>query len=424
MHIQKELTELVNAGIISTDTAEAIHKYYASKNSGSSGKQLVIFGILGAVLIGLGIILIIAHNWDELSKPFKLLFAFLPLVTGQAACVYTLLKKNNSAAWRESAASFLVFAAGAAISLVSQIYNMEGNLSSFLFIWMLLCIPVVYGMQSAVASLVCIAGITWYAAETCYFHYGSGEDYYYWLLLAALLPFYYSLYRQKPASNFTVLHHWLVPLSLTVSLGTVAAGDEELLFPAYINLLGLFYIIGNSRYFRSQKAIANGYITFGSLGTAGILIFLSFDFFWEHLRKNFFLHGASPELIVTLITFFLAAAALYLQKKNNPDKTIRPFEFTFAAFSVIFVLGTGITGAAVFINLLVLTTGIFTILNGVKANHLGILNYGLVIITVLVMCRFFDSDLSFVIRGLLFVIVGAGFFGANYYLIKTRKHHA
>jgi len=424
MHILKELPELVNAGIVSTDTAKAINEYYASKNKGSSGKQLVIFGILGAILIGLGIILIIAHNWDELSKPLKLSFAFLPLVTGQAACVYTLLKKNNSAAWREAAASFLVFAAGAAISLVSQIYNMEGNLSSFLFIWMLLCIPVVYGMQSAVASLLCIAGITWYAAETCYFHYRSGEDYYYWLLLAALLPFYYALYRKKPNSNFAVLHHWLVPLSLLISLGTVAARDEELLFPAYINLLGLFYIIGNSRYFSSQKAIANGYISFGSLGTDGILIFLSFDFFWEHLRKNFTLHGASPELFAALITFFMTAAALYFQKKNNPDKTIRPFEFTFAAFAIIFVSGAGITGAAVFINLLVLAAGIFTILNGIKANHLGILNYGLVIIAVLVMCRFFDSDLSFVLRGLLFVIVGAGFFAANYYLIKTRKHHA
>ena len=33
-------------------------------------------------------------------------------------------------------------------------------------------------------------------------------------------------------------------------------------------------------------------------------------------------------------------------------------------------------------------------------------NYGLIIITALVICRFFDTDLSFVLRGLLFISVG------------------
>jgi len=53
--------------------------------------------------------------------------------------------------------------------------------------------------------------------------------------------------------------------------------------------------------------------------------------------------------------------------------------------------------------------------------HFGILNYGLVIITALIFCRFFDTNMSFVIRGLLFVLVGVGFFAANYVMFKKQK---
>jgi hypothetical protein len=77
----------------------------------------------------------------------------------------------------------------------------------------------------------------------------------------------------------------------------------------------------------------------------------------------------------------------------------------------------------VLMNLLVLAAAIFTMQRGNALHHLGILNYGLLIIAALVVCRFFDTDISFVIRGLLFVGVGAGFFFANSQFIKKRKQH-
>ncbi|HAC15860.1 MAG TPA: DUF2157 domain-containing protein, partial [Bacteroidetes bacterium] len=64
---------------------------------------------------------------------------------------------------------------------------------------------------------------------------------------------------------------------------------------------------------------------------------------------------------------------------------------------------------------------ILTIREGGLKNHLGIMNYGLLIITMLVISRFFDADINFVIRGILFILVGIGFFVANYWMVKQRK---
>ena len=47
-----------------------------------------------------------------------------------------------------------------------------------------------------------------------------------------------------------------------------------------------------------------------------------------------------------------------------------------------------------------------------------------IILTALIVCRFFDTDFSFVVRGLLFIAVGAGFFVANIYMIRKRKPNA
>ena len=66
MSINKDIPELLNAGVITEKTADKLRGYYKSKDvappktSALNYRLMVVFGILGAILIGLGIILIIA----------------------------------------------------------------------------------------------------------------------------------------------------------------------------------------------------------------------------------------------------------------------------------------------------------------------------------------------------------------------------
>ncbi|WP_396591571.1 DUF2157 domain-containing protein [Allomuricauda sp. R78024] len=424
MSILKDLPNLVKADIITEETADSIKNYYENKGSSYTNRLFVVFGILGAILVGLGVILIIAHNWDELSKMTKTVFAFLPLVVAQVICGYVLIKKQDSVAWRESGTTLLFFGVGACISLVSQIYNISGDLSSFLLTWMLICLPAIYIMRSSVTSLLFIIGITYYACETNYWSYPSSESYLYWLLLLGILPFYYLLYRKKPKSNFMVFHNWVIPLSITIVLGIFADKAEEFMFVGYFSLFGLFYLIGNLAFFNEQKTRNSGYKTIGSLGSIILLLILSFDGFWEDLRRKYFLLNEvllSPEFFVSAIITILAGVLLYLHQRNKPWNDIKPLTPMFILFIVAFFIGLSFPFAAILINFYVFALGILTIREGAKQNHLGVLNYGLIIITILVICRFFDTNLSFVVRGILFVSVGVGFFATNYWMLKKRK---
>lgn len=420
----KNIRELVNADVITQETADKIQKFYENKKGQSQNRIFIIFGVLGAMLVGLGIILIIAHNWDEFPRIIKTFLAFIPLIFGQILCGYILIKKRDNIAWNESGTTFLFFAVGASISLISQIYNMPGNLASFLLTWILLCLPLVYVMRSYIGSLLYLAGITYYICEAAYWSYSSYETYIFWILFLVILPHYYFLHKKKPESNFTIFHNWFIPLSVITALGSVANNNEELMFVAYFGLFGLLYLIGNSPLFNQQKIRNNGYLVSGSVGTIILLFMLSFDWFWKDLgNKNFQVEEiiTSPEFLTSAFIFLLFMVVFYFKNKDKKLANIKPQEFIFLLFIIIFIIGLYSIFAMVLINILIFTLGIMIIITGTKQSHLGILNYGLLIITVLIIFRFFDMDLSFVAKGIIFILVGVGFFTANYLILKKRN---
>ena len=424
MGLQNDIQELVRAELISQDTAVRIADYYLNKDSNQSkSRLLIVFAILGAILVGLGIILILAHNWDDLSTTVKTMFAFLPMVIGQLICGFVLVKLKESVAWREGSTAFLFFAVGASISLISQIYNIPGNLSSFMLAWMLLILPLVYLMNSSITSLLYLIGITFYACETEYWTMPYHESLMYYLLLLLALPHYYTLYKNKPDSNFFTFHNWLIPLSLIITLGINANEFTELMYIAYFSLFGIFFILGNIEIFSKKNLFGNTYRLFGGLGTVVLLLFLSFDFGWEFIRNSNYDIAEllfSRELIVATILTIIATVLLVPEHKKNGLREFNPISIVFLLFIITFFIGKFSTISTPIINIIILGIGILTIRNGAKLGSLGQLNYGLLIITALVICRFFDTDLSFIVRGILFVSVGFGFFAANYWMIRNR----
>lgn len=426
MSLIKDLSELSSKGVISEETLQRIKDYYDSKKENQAGKLFTVFGILGAVLVGLGIILIVAHNWYDLSVGFRTFFAFLPLITGQIFCTYTLIKKKGNTSWEESSATYLFFAIGACISLISQIYHIPGNVSSFLFTWVLLALPLVYIMRSSVVSLLYLVYITYYVAELGYWNENESQSLRYWYLILGILPHYYFLYRKKPDSNFINIHNWLIPVSLAIALGSVARSNEELMFIAYMSLFGLFYLAGTI-ISKENLIFKNGMKVIGSLGTLVVLLILSFDWFWKNLRESEVKIDQvliSPEFMVAVILSVFAFVILYFYLNKRRINETNPIAFIFPLFIVTYLIGYFSVLAVVLVNLFILFVGLITIIDGIKKDHLGILNWGLLVITALVTCRFFDDNLSFIVRGALFLVVGVGFFGSNYVLLKRRRHNA
>ncbi|MBJ7880228.1 DUF2157 domain-containing protein [Gelidibacter salicanalis] len=162
-----ELPDLIKHQVISEETALRIKSHYESKQSDAPNRLFTVFGVLGALLVSLGIILILAHNWDHFSRSLKTMLAFLPLLIGQVLVGYTILKRK-SATWRQATGTFLFFAVGSSIALVSQIYNIPGDLSVYVLTWVVLCMPLVYLLKSNAVAILYLVFSTFYAASLGY----------------------------------------------------------------------------------------------------------------------------------------------------------------------------------------------------------------------------------------------------------------
>src|SRR5690606_2666543 len=419
-HLLRDLPELITNNIISSETADRIRAFYALRQESTPNRLLVVFGILGALLVGMGIVLIIAHNWYDLGKFGRLVVAFIPLLVGQVACGYTLFKDKVNPVWKESSATLLFFSIGASISIVSQVYNIDGNMGEFLFWWMILSIPVIYIMRSSMVSLLYLVGVTCYACAIGYFSYPEHSPVAYWPFLIAVIPHY--AYLSKNPGNFFHFHSWFISLSLVICLGTLNSGQGELMTIVYTGMFCSLLLLGQMKPFSNQRLIANAFLVTGSIGIISILLFLSFKDFWYGLKRSDIMFGTeSNEFTGAVFTTLLAAYLVYRKWKIDGWREINAKAWSFLLVILLFALGFSLPVVSVItVNILLFAFSITTILSGARTGSFSILNYGLLVLTALISCRFFDTDLSFILRGLLFVTVGAGFFLLNYYMIKRR----
>ncbi|MCB0398608.1 MAG: DUF2157 domain-containing protein [Winogradskyella sp.] len=420
--LSNEISELLENNIISQQVASNITAYYKSKEDNQPNRLFTVFGVLGATLVGLGIILILAHNWDNFSRPIKTFFAFLPLVIGQILSGFTILKKKSQA-WKESSGTFLFFTIGSSIALVSQIYNIPGDLGSYLFTWIVLALPLIYLLNSKAVSILIIVFASYYACELGYsFGYKDKTPWMYLVFILATLPFYLKLLKTSTLANSTSIFNWLYVLSFTVVLGTFINSNWPVGFLMYAMLFGVFYNLGKTPIYKDQQLRRNSFTVIGSLGTVVLLTILSFHIIWEEVVKRASIAMNTQEMIISTLLLGVAFAILIYSKKNEKNETFNLFQYVFLIVAIIFFLGVAnAVVATVLTNVLLLVLGLFAIKIGADTFRFSVLNYGLLIITAVIVCRFFDTDMSFVFRGILFVAVGFGFFLANYIMLKRKK---
>ena len=190
-----ELPTLLEGGVIDGATAERLRRHYEAAAGPSRNWALTIFGLLGGTLVGLGVILLLAHNWADLSRAARTALAFAPLVAAQLLAVWILRTGKTSAAWREGVGLFWTLAVGSAIALVAQTYHIPGDAGRFALTWMLLALPIVYLLNATGPALVYLAGITFWAIDA---QSNGGQALPFWPLAALILPHVVAAARGNP----------------------------------------------------------------------------------------------------------------------------------------------------------------------------------------------------------------------------------
>ncbi len=419
-----ELPALKEKGILNDESADALHKYYQSIMPPKTNfHQLVImfFGILSATLIGAGIILIIACNWDDIPRHIRAGMAFIPLIIAAGFGGYTLWN-GKSAAWRESAAILTALASAAAIALISQTYQLGGTLKDFLFVWMLLFFLLIYIFNSAGTFLIYAVALTvWSFNQWDMFGYHTFYSDIYFFALFIMLPLWWLIvnFREKPYGLKSSFLCWIITIfALLNSIPLMSAGNEFQDKIYWALIIAVLFLAGALRRSGGAGFWGNPLLPAGAVCITIYSSIASFSSFWDHN------HAYSPPgntmykecCIWVIIAIAAAAWLLLLLKRRRHEAELIPG--LLPVLLIIPMIAIPAAGAFVF-NLYLLLAGITFMCCGFKKCELFKINAGMFLLSLLLILRFLDSDLDILLRGCLFILLGIMFMTVN--IIAAKK---
>jgi hypothetical protein len=427
-----QLPELVASGVLSGEAAEALRQHYAATDSGARRQiGFVLSAILGSLLIGAGIILLVAHNWDFLSRPVRCAIAFTPLVLIQALAIFVLLRRNESAPWREAAAILNVAAIGTAIALVSQTYQIQGDFARFILVWMLLALPIVYLFRTSLGLAIHFVGATvWVLSSKNGAFFGARpNDLWVWALLALGAPALVAGLRQQRNGYGTLLVMTALAVAAAFSLGqTDDIGAQSFWRCSFAAFWTVVYLVGAAAFRDWRATRPHPFVAAGWIGILSLVIFLSFQESWRTQRWQNAVNLVPrhyPDVLATGIQIaWVLAALLFAVYAFWKERRINLGPAAFAPFAIVAWGIAKQTGdpliPSLLLNFFMLALGIFTLLRGIRAGSVFEANLGMLVVAILAIARFFDNDFEFFVRGIAFIAIGLGFLGTNLVVFKRR----
>jgi uncharacterized membrane protein len=274
----------------------------SEESDARSGRFTLIVSVLGALLLGTGLILFFASNWESLGHFTKLiLITLLPIIPLVGGYYLSEIKKDFPILGK-SLIFLGVLLIGASLALYGQLYHLESNPRWLFLTWFLLSIPFTYIIPfGALALAHTILYIVWFHLEFAFrdgmwgiepkektfvlWSLGMGLD----LLIIGLLLQWktkiftavHTAYRQF-GLFFVLLTGWIYTLWIYVTevldYSDMARLGLNLL---YIAVLAAGVWIGVT--FRKSYVISQTFFWI-----AVYLISLYFDFFWSLVDRSLF----------------------------------------------------------------------------------------------------------------------------------------
>jgi uncharacterized membrane protein len=435
--LMKELESWLAEGVVSPEQAETLRQRYAARESTGLPWGLILFGGLGAVVLGLGVILLFAFNWHDMGKLAKLSVVFGALLLAHGAGFW--LRRRE--AWLPFAEAMHLLGTmmfGAGIWLVAQIYHISSHYPNGFLVWAIGALLLAWILPSISHGLLAAVLL---AIWGCCEGFGFNQPQPLAPLLALLGCGWLAWRERSPVL--------LIFSSIAVVITTQVAMPGELLESFwYSSLFGLgLLLLALAPLARTSGKFPAAATVFRWLG---LLLFLAmlYLFSFHDLTQDVIKNGDDWEggllpliaaLAAPLLGLFAAGLALRTAARQrelaSPETVLSLWLPALWLFSLLIVGGYAAAGAysedqpdllglivATIANLLFLTMVLRMMWRGVTATRAGLAIAGALAFGLLVFGRYFDLFKSDVSRGLMFIVVGLVLFlvALRYYQLKKR----
>ncbi len=426
--LRREIRNWQSDGLISCEQAESLQsKYPAERNGRPWG--MIIFSCLGAIIVGLGVILLLAYNWDAIPK-----FAKLAMVLGAVAIAHItgFFLKFGEARYRalgEGISLLGTMLFGAGIWLVAQIYHIDEHFPNAFLIWGLGALGMALAIDSIPqAILAAVLLVVWGGAER------MGFETPVWVVPVAIAFILGALaWRRRSVILLAVV----IPASLLSYGFTVPLGGDSswLLFSTFLSLAAVLIAASRLSAYPGNFAAAGKVFGFYGWVIFWLMLYLmSFPglahhfFYWYGypLRWTHWLFGLIPlSLVVGLWSglAYLKKAGKIRREEGDPGWEVYLVPLTVVLGVVDLMSAQSVAGWIVAgpFNLVYIGMVAAMMARGCSEGLLKPTAIGSVLLVILVVARYFDLFESQLIRGLVFVAIGAVLLVEGFLFTRARK---
>jgi hypothetical protein len=352
-----------------------------------------------------------------------------PLAVSQAVSWWVLQKDEAAKPWqREAAALVQTLAAGAAMALVSQIYNLPGKWTDLVFWWCVVSVPLAWVLRSQAVGIAYLVGIAiWTISQAADRGFGSSGEvadvrFWYPLLLAAILPLWPGPeLRERPAPGSRLV----LAATTLLSLFAVAAfaadrgnrGDEGAFWLGMLSASAvLLFPLGRAGI--AEPLARKPQVLLGGLALVVMALVATYEDPARHLVKS--VGFALPLGWCWLLLAVVGGFAFVAFRQG------RYAVLTVAGLAVVPLLASPLSGndtsgwpVAITYSFVLLATAIALIALEFLGRQ-GAARIGAALITLLVILRMADADVSLLVKGLAFIVIGVGFLGFNIFISRRR----
>lgn len=420
--LRQELPQWEREGLIEPRQAAALAERYRLDELGEDGFWRHLISGAGAILIGLGVILLFAYNWEAMGRYLKLVVIFSALLLAHGGG-YLALERNRLLSEGLFAIGSMLLGAG--IFLVGQIYHLNSHYPDALLLWALGVLALAWALSSRIqAWMALILIMVWHLSEVLEFHRPNE-----WVLLplGLLLPLVWrlespllaravSLTLMLSVGSMLVLHEYPGTLVVMLSLAL-----------ALIALPALTDVLGRSR----LRPLAEAMAAPAQAALVGLMVLLSIEevgseWIWSpEIQGSLF----RPLSLVALVLSQLLVLGLWLRRRRLEGAlwlaegiwllVILPL--LAGAWSVNDGLPWLRGVQMVLINLLTLGLSLWMMISGASEVKRRRLVWGALLFGLLVIMRYLDLFDSLIVRGLVFLLLGIGLFALSHWYRRNKR---
>lgn len=409
--LREQAASWVEKEIITHEQADEILAGYPEKEIMPSFQRT--FSALGAILIGLGLLLVLAHNWDALSRSVRLTSVVVLLILSQVG-TFLSMKWARFERYREGLSFVQSLMVGASLFLVAQTFPLGMDHACLLCAWLVLILPIAVLAETQLPIFLYMAVFfVWLAGAHL-----SWYIWFSWPLLFVLVPLQRRMELNEARGRG--IFAWLMVVALSA---TFLVCFRDYFGDFAMQIMAIFFYTLSSlgiRLDRTDEFWNKPLFSLGLIGSLVCTFLLTFYNMWHHSAEV----ALGAPLALLLATFGAAMFFVWQHSRmTKGDMLLRLSSMmpsVIGVTSLLWLMGLPDGIAVTIMNIYLLVIGLFLLGRGYRKRQVSIFNIGMLLISALVIARFFDVDMSFLARGVLYIVLGLVFLWVNYRMMKQK----